>query len=136
MGLPDDTGSVGDSADLTIEVPHKGLEVTLNNDLGAENEGPCSWGPFAPRFCQVFLSPKVFLVCICWAGAIQVKRKKKLPSVIYSMKCVSPTFNTIVLLALSIRNWIANIYIYMRKHRHSNCNRSVPSSRKDLLTFS
>ena len=93
--LPGDTGSVVDSEDLTIKVPRGGLDDTLDNNLGAENEGPCSWGPFSPQFCQVLLSPKVFLVCICWAGAIQV-------SIIYTFINIFMSFQVSCYLCWSV----------------------------------
>lgn len=46
-------------------------EMTSDVDAEEENE-PCGWGPLAPTWCQMFRNPKVFLFCLCWAGAIQV----------------------------------------------------------------
>ncbi|KAK7091376.1 solute carrier organic anion transporter family member 4A1-like [Littorina saxatilis] len=38
---------------------------------GGEDEHRCRWGPFSSDFCQTFRKPAWFLVCLCWAGAIQ-----------------------------------------------------------------
>ena len=52
-----------------------GSELTSDADtVGGLDDDPCGWGPIQPPWCQGLRNPKVFLFCLCWAGAIQVRQ--------------------------------------------------------------